>query len=134
MVCLLVVMITVHAALAVTDLIQGFGKEENALAYFSDAGRPLVLAILVIYAVNVSLFEPPSVGAHISTTHQVNIGDVFMVRSTSVGYRDRLSELETGMEGVRDVRSLQEARCNLRMYFSTFAHGRAEKSCRQRLS
>ncbi|KZV72197.1 hypothetical protein PENSPDRAFT_751105 [Peniophora sp. CONT] len=59
-ICFLVITTTVHAALAIADLILGFAQAENPLLYFIDAGRPLVLGVLIIYAVN------------------VNIGDIFM--------------------------------------------------------
>ncbi|VDB88650.1 unnamed protein product [Peniophora sp. CBMAI 1063] len=59
-ICILVITTTIHAALAITDLIRGFAQAEDALPYFVNAGRPMVLGILIIYAFN------------------VNVGDAFM--------------------------------------------------------
>ncbi|KZV72198.1 hypothetical protein PENSPDRAFT_751106 [Peniophora sp. CONT] len=59
-ICLLVATTTVHAALAIADLILGFTNADSPLLYFIDAGRPLVLGVQIIYTVN------------------INVGDAFM--------------------------------------------------------
>ena len=51
---LLAVTTTAHAGLALSDLIVGFTRDDS-LRYFLDAGRPIVVAALIVYAVNVSL-------------------------------------------------------------------------------
>ncbi|KZV75385.1 hypothetical protein PENSPDRAFT_647178, partial [Peniophora sp. CONT] len=63
--CLLAVTTTAHAGLALADLIIGFTGDDS-LQYFENAGRPVVLAVLVIYAIN------------------VHAGDIFMAWRTYV--------------------------------------------------
>ncbi|VDB89997.1 unnamed protein product [Peniophora sp. CBMAI 1063] len=56
---LLAVTTTAHAGLALSDLIVGFTRDDS-LRYFLDAGRPIVVAALIVYAIN------------------VHVGDIFM--------------------------------------------------------